>query len=149
MSTTRPSPISEFGECACAGKNLDRFIQPAILAVLAQGPVHGYRIVQRLAFLPTFGGHEPDASGVYRFLKVMEDRKLVSSAWDLSESGPAKRMFDLLPKGRACLTRWVDTLDDYQRQIAKLAASIRKHFTAPVKSCGCSRKIARRRKAQA
>ena len=97
-----------------------------MLAILAQGPIHGYRIVQRLGRMPTFAGHRPDAAGVYRFLKAMEDRKLVSSAWDLSGTGPAKRLFDLRAAGRACLARWVATLEDYREQIRQLVRVLRK-----------------------
>ena len=93
--------------------------------------------------MPTFAHHRPDAAGVYRFLKAMEDRGLVSSAWDLSASGPAKRLFDLTNEGKACLARWVVTLEQYRAQIGQLIQSL--HFPASRVSrvrCGCGRKAA-------
>jgi PadR family transcriptional regulator, regulatory protein PadR len=92
---------------------------------MAHGPIHGYGIMQSLEQMPTFTGHRPDATGVYRFLKAMEDRGLVSSNWDLAESGPAKRVFALLPAGRTCLARWVATLEVYLEQVGQLSQSLR------------------------
>jgi PadR family transcriptional regulator, regulatory protein PadR len=136
--------------CPCSGKNLDRFLQPAALAILAGGPIHGYRIVQSLAAMPTFAGHRPDAAGVYRFLKAMEERGLVSSVWDLSEDGPAKRLFDLTPKGTDCLNRWVTTLEEYRRQIGQLILSLRRPHSTPgvgivQKTCACGTRRAARK----
>jgi DNA-binding PadR family transcriptional regulator len=139
MSTTRPSRVAILDECPCSGRNLDRFIQPAVLAILSQGPIHGYRIVQNLSRMPTFTGHRPDAAGVYRFLKAMEDRRLVSSAWDMSQSGPAKRLFDLTRQGKKCLTRWVVTLEQYRGRIGQLIQSLHQPVgRAASRHCGCN-----------
>jgi len=112
--------------CPCAGGTLDRLIQPAILAVLAGGPLHGYRLAERIGQMPSFAGHRPDISGIYRFLKAMQRKGLVDSAWDLSESGPAKRMYRITPAGRRCLRRWVKTLEEYREGIAVLLDAARK-----------------------
>jgi DNA-binding PadR family transcriptional regulator len=130
----------EFDECPCTGRNLDRLIQPAVLTVLSQRPVHGYRIVQGLSRMPLFRGRRPDAAGVYRFLKALEDRGLVSSAWDLSGAGPAKRRFKLLPKGAECLARWLTTLEEYREQVSQLIHSLRQATgTRSDGGCGCRR----------
>ena len=140
MSTSRRSRVAEWEECPCAGRNLERFLQPAILAVLAEGPVHGYRIVQALGQMPALGRRQPDAAGVYRFLKAMEDRGLVSSAWDLSGTGPAKRLFDLTGEGNACLGRWAATLEEYRGHIGQLIQSLRRAMgTVSRQPCACGR----------
>lgn len=41
-------------DCPCKGGTLDRLIQPAILAVLAEGPLHGYRLAARISEIPGF-----------------------------------------------------------------------------------------------
>jgi len=64
--------MDTMSDCPCSGKNLDRFIQPMVLAVLFDGPLHGYRILKRLGATPMFEGRKPDATGIYRFLKAME-----------------------------------------------------------------------------
>ena len=115
----------DFSKCACSGRSLGRLLQPAIMAVLAREPVHGYRILQRLQEMDMFKGHPPDATGVYRFLRSMETDGLVTSTWDLADSGPARRRFELTADGEACLARWVETLKGYQRAVGELLAVLK------------------------
>jgi DNA-binding PadR family transcriptional regulator len=117
-------------ECPCSGATLARLIQPAIMTLLADSAIHGYRIVQRLAKTPTLGGGRPDPTGVYRLLRLMQARGLVVSSWDLSDSGPAKRLYRLTPEGRRCLGRWVKTLAAYRRAIGGLLSAARKASAA-------------------
>ena len=107
----------DLDQCACSGKTLARLVRPAVLALLAQQKTHGYDIVQRLQELKMFIEIPPDTSGVYRVLKSMEDEGLVSSAWVLGNTGPAKRRYTLTKDGKACLKRWVETLENYRAQI--------------------------------
>ena len=107
-------------ECPCSGKTLARLIQPAVMAVLANEPLHGYVIVQRLAGMDMFRDHGPDITGVYRLLKSMEKKGFVTSTWQLAASGPAKRRYALTPEGRTCLGRWITTLRTYRDAVANL-----------------------------
>lgn len=101
-------------------------IQPAILVVLAEGPLHGYRLAERIGAMPGFAGHKPDVSGVYRFLKAMQRKGLVTASWDLSETGPAKRAYRITAAGRRCLRRWIRTLEEYREGISTLLTAARK-----------------------
>ena len=112
--------------CPCEGQTLDRHLQPTILAILAEGPLHGYAIVERLARSPLTNGCKPDRPGVYRALNTMEDQGLVSHAWTPSESGPAKRLYELTSEGRTCLTKWTAALDRYRQGIGELVAMLRR-----------------------
>jgi DNA-binding PadR family transcriptional regulator len=116
----------DFRDCPCAGGTLDKLIQPAILLNLAQGPLHGYKLAERIGRMPTLGGHKPDVSGVYRFLKAMERKGFVVSSWDLSGSGPARKSYELTASGRQCLARWIQTLEDFRRGIGVLLKLARK-----------------------
>lgn len=116
----------DFEQCACTGKTLGRLVQPAIVALLAEEPLHGYLLVQRLGTLEMFRRQAPDPAGVYRALKLMEKEGLVSSSWDLADSGPAKRRFELTTDGKACLSCWTDTLEDYAESINDLLATIKR-----------------------
>ena len=73
-----------------------------------------------------FGGCRPNPTGVYRVLRIMEERGLVVSAWDTSGSGPAKRSYQLTNQGRECFHRWIDTLDGHRRAIGKLLGAARR-----------------------
>jgi DNA-binding PadR family transcriptional regulator len=116
----------DFGECPCAGGTLDKLIQPAILVVLTDGPLHGYRLAERIGKMSAFRGHKPDTSGVYRFLKSMERGGLVASSWDTSQSGPARKSYEITPAGECCLGQWIKTLETYRKGISLLVRSARR-----------------------
>ncbi len=130
--------------CPCSGGTLDKLIQPAILAVLAEGPSHGYLIAERIAAMPTFVGEKPDLSGVYRFLKGMESKGMVVSSWDTPGRGHAKRLYEITPDGEACLARWIETLEQYLATISGLLRTIRAAAPHERRRAGKSRKPARR-----
>jgi DNA-binding PadR family transcriptional regulator len=112
--------------CPCKGGTLDRLIQPAILVVLAEGPLHGYKLAERIGAMPGFIGQKPDVSGIYRFLKNMEAKQLVVSSWDLSATGPAKKAYQITEAGQSCLRAWAKTLEEYRDGITVLLKAARK-----------------------
>ncbi len=106
--------------CPCSGGTLDRLVQPAILVILMDGPLHGYRVAERIGQMPGFASTKPDKSGVYRFLKTMEGKGLLASSWDVSDGGPAKRVYRITESGEACLHKWITTLEGYRKSITNL-----------------------------
>ena len=40
--------MKTFSDCPCSGGTLDKLVQPAILAALTEGPIHGYRLAERI-----------------------------------------------------------------------------------------------------
>ncbi len=116
-------PINK--KCACQGSFLDRFIQPAILALLAQEDDYGYSILVKLSRSPFFAKGKPDVSGTYRTLREMEKRGLLSSRIVLPDhENMGKRIFTITAEGRDCLAQWRRTLGRYQADIALLVAEI-------------------------
>jgi len=110
--------------CPCTGKNLARLVHPAILAVLAQESLHGYLILERLADAAMFRDQPPDPAGVYRILKTMEQEGLMTCAWDLQSSGPARRQYTITGKGIACLRTWLETLINYRNSVDILIKTV-------------------------
>jgi DNA-binding PadR family transcriptional regulator len=115
----------DLDQCSCAGIHLDKFTQPAVLACLTDGPLHGYALLERLKELAMFEGVAPDSTGVYRMLNSMEQRGLVESRWDTSGSGPAKKRFHLTDGGLQCLHRWLETLEDYHDRLGRTRKQLR------------------------
>ncbi len=74
-------------------------------------PAYGYQLAQELtkAGLPDF-----DSATVYRTLRQLEHTGMVSSFWDTSKSGPARRMYSLTEAGETFLNLWLDVLSHYQ-----------------------------------
>ena len=100
-------------------------MQPAVMAILAKEPVHGYRVAQRLGQLRMFRDHRPDHTGIYRLLKSLEEGGFAVSTWDLADSGPARRLYRLTEQGKACLAQWIQTLEDYKRALAELLETMK------------------------
>ncbi len=87
-----------------------------LLAFLRNWNAYGYQLAQQLAEagLPAF-----DSGTVYRTLRQLERTGLVSSFWDTSESGPARRMYSLTKAGDLFLSSWIDVLGRYQAVLQK------------------------------
>lgn len=111
--------------CACEGHTLNRLLQPTVMALLAEGPQHGYALVERLSRSPLLAGSKPDDTGVYRLLSILERQSLIRHEVAPSELGPSKRVYELTRSGRVCLRKWTETLDNYQRAIADLVVMMK------------------------
>jgi len=129
MPTDEARVSPESLECPCAGSTLDKLVQPALLIILSEGPLHGYGLVERLSQTPMFGGEKPDGAGVYRFLKAMENKGLVAAQWDTSQRGPARRSYEITAAGKRCLCTWLKTLEAYRDGINYLVRAAKKATT--------------------
>lgn len=113
--------------CPCLGKSLPRLLRPGIMAVLAKKKSYGYEIAQTLSDLRMFENRTPDTAGIYRALKEMQEEGLVIPNWQITEAGPAKKLFEITHDGIDCLNNWTKTLDGYQKSIDELLHIIKSH----------------------
>jgi PadR family transcriptional regulator, regulatory protein PadR len=90
---------------------IERFVEPALLLLLAERPMHGYELLERL---PELAREERrvDLGNLYRLLRSLEEEGIVSSEWDESLPGPAKRTYRLTDSGRELLARWAGARGD-------------------------------------
>ena len=90
---------------------VERFIEPALLQLLSERPMHGYELLERV---PALAREERrvDLGNLYRLLRSLEEEGIVASDWDASLTGPAKRVYRLTPSGEALLGRWAAALGD-------------------------------------
>ena len=91
---------------------------------MADGPLHGYLLLQRLEAMPQFQGNAPDPAGVYRLLKQMEHDSLLHGTQEPGRTA-SRRLFSLTERGRACLLRWMDTLEQHQASISRILDFLR------------------------
>ena len=77
-------------------------IRTAVLAVLRDGPGHGYDVIQRLE-AKSAGAWRPSPGSVYPTLAMLEDEGLVRST-----ERDGKRVFELTDEGSAEAERRVD-----------------------------------------
>lgn len=99
---------------------MDKLIQPALLAILTEGPSYGYDLAKRLGEIPGFLEQAPDMSGVYKLLKTLEGRGMVIAEWDVSDASRSKRLYSITEAGHHCLQRWHETLQKYRSAIDSL-----------------------------
>ncbi len=128
MSNIRQGLIAK--KCSCKGYSLEKFIQPNLLYLLAQGDKHGYILIQDLQDLPMFSCDSLDKTGIYRSLKKLENQALITARWDMEGSGSARKIYHLTEKGHLCMNNWIDTLKIHAENIFDLAhriEEVRKH----------------------
>jgi PadR family transcriptional regulator len=88
---------------------VERFGEPGLLVLLADGPTHGYELLDRLPRL--VGSERVDVGNVYRALRALEDEGLVVSEWSGDLPGPTKRTYTLTEQGTSVLASWVESLE--------------------------------------
>ena len=87
----------------------------ALLLLLRERKAHGYDLLERL---PEVTGEERvDVGNLYRVLRALEEQGLVSSEWDESLPGPAKRTYELTEAGGDALDRWAASLAETRTRI--------------------------------
>jgi len=91
------------------------YLRPCLLLLLAEGASHGYELLEQVAAL---GLDRVDPGGLYRCLRAMDDDGLVTSAWEPSTSGPARRTYALTDDGREWLHLLAGSLADVGRSLA-------------------------------
>lgn len=87
------------------------FLTPWLLLLLRNWSMHGYQILQTLR---VFGLATFDPTTVYRTLRRLEKDGLISSGWQMGDSGPAKRVYTLTEAGQEFLRTWASALERYQ-----------------------------------
>jgi poly-beta-hydroxybutyrate-responsive repressor len=90
---------------------VERFVEPALLLLLSERPMHGYELLE---LLPGIAREERriDLGNLYRLLRSLEEEGVVDSEWDDTLPGPAKRVYRLTDSGRELLARWADALGE-------------------------------------
>src|SRR5437868_13365376 len=90
------------------------WLVPILLLMLRQWSSYGYELMEKMS---TFGLSAINPGTFYRTLRQMEKDGMVSSSWDTSEGGPARRVYSITDAGEAYLKFWADSLDQYQKMM--------------------------------
>ena len=94
---------------------VERFVEPSLLLLLRERPLHGYELLERIPELGVEG--RVDIGNLYRLLRGLEAEGLVRSEWSAELPGPAKRTYELTDDGRRLLDRWAEALQRAQKTI--------------------------------
>ena len=64
-----------------------------------------------------FGESRPDATGVYRYLRLMEERELLEQFEEREGENKYKKKYRITENGKECLENWKGTLTAYANDI--------------------------------
>ncbi len=80
-----------------------------MLLLFQKGEAHGYELANEL---PKYSltDAEVEVAALYRTLRTHEQNRNVTSRWDTSSSGPARRLYRLTGEGEEHLHEWVAVL---------------------------------------
>ena len=98
---------AETDGCRCDGGQPKNFARPCLLLLLAEAPAHGYELIERLR---PFGFDLSDPASIYKTLRLLEGDGHVTSEWELSARGPARRVYSITDDGHDMLQAWAHTL---------------------------------------
>lgn len=95
---------------------VERFVEPALLLLLRERPMHGYELIERV---PEVAGEDVrvDVGNLYRILRALEEEGIVTSEWSADLPGPAKRTYQLTDAGNRLLDRWAAALGEARQVI--------------------------------
>jgi PadR family transcriptional regulator PadR len=88
------------------------WLTPVLLLLLREWSSYGYDLIEKAA---AFGFAALNPGTLYRVLRQMEKEGMVSSAWDTTGQGPARRIYSITDVGEAYLKLWAGSLEQYQR----------------------------------
>src|SRR5260370_41337536 len=74
------------------------WLVPVLLLMLRERSSYGYELMEKMA---TFGLNAMNPGTFYRTLRQVEKDGMVSSCWDPSEGGPARRMYSITEAGES------------------------------------------------
>lgn len=83
-------------------QQIKRSMLPAVLlSQLAEEPVHGYSMLNKLEELGVSG---VKSGTLYPLLRSMEESGDIISDWQIAERGPARKIFKITDQGHQTLT---------------------------------------------
>jgi PadR family transcriptional regulator, regulatory protein PadR len=85
------------------GEALKGHLDLLLLAILMEGPAHGYAVIETLRRRSNGTFDLPEGT-IYPALHRLEKQSLLSSDWT-DESGRRKRIYRLTPKGKQALSK--------------------------------------------
>lgn len=100
-------------------KPIRSWLTPYLLLLLRSWETHGYDLIQKLNI---FGFPTIDQGTVYRTLRQLEKEGFISSAWDASNEGPARRLYSITEAGEQFLTQWASALGEYNKMLESFFA---------------------------
>jgi PadR family transcriptional regulator PadR len=98
---------------------LKKDLHTLILSVVLDGPVHGYGISRKIETRSNNMLKMREGS-LYPALRTLEQEGLISGTWEVQESGPARRVYQITAEGRAEYSRRTEEWKEYVTMVDSL-----------------------------
>lgn len=96
-------------------------LEMCVLALLDDGPLHAYGIVQRLG---EHGFENASYGSIYPLATRLRKQGLVDQRLESSSSGPARNVLAINAQGRAALAKWTDQWHQTSQAVSAVLASL-------------------------
>ena len=106
------------------GEMLKGHLDMIVLAALAEGPAHGYAVIEAIRRRSGEAFDLPEGT-VYPVLHRLEHAELLSSKWVIAESGRRRRIYALTRRGGRTLAAQRDTWQKFSLAIGGLLGASR------------------------
>ena len=116
------------GHCCLRSERVRGFMQPWLLLLLAQGPTHGYKLMEQLGRDADTPAADP--SLLYRTLRQFEQEGSVCSTWDAEGGGPARRVYKITEEGLEYLHAWAVNIRRTRERLDRFLAEYETQFHA-------------------
>ena len=103
-----------------AGEELKGHLDLLLLSALAEGPSHGYELIERLRARSNSAFDLPEGT-VYPALHRLERDGLLTSAWTTA-AGRRRRVYSLTRRGRSALARRAAEWRSFSRAVEAVIA---------------------------
>ena len=101
------------------GHSRIKLVQPALMVLLENGPLHGYALMEKLTDAFSISVMNPNQ--VYRTLRSLEGLGAIESSWDEDESqGPPRRVYQLTNDGREMLEFQIKELEETRKMLDRV-----------------------------
>ena len=112
-------------------RRLRRFLEPCLLLLLHKGDSHGYELAEAIKSFGFDERNPVDPSLIYRTLRRLEERGMLTSRWDTASSaGPARRVYRLTEAGDRYLAAWMADLRETARMLNAFLREYDQHMAA-------------------
>ena len=98
-----------------------------ILRILHEKPSHGYQIMEELEKI-TAEKYIPEPGAIYTILRRMEDRSVVTSAWEKKETGADRRVYTITETGVKVLKKGIEMVKGRKQLMDSLVQYYDSHF---------------------
>jgi len=103
---------------------LERIFKELLFLLKKKGHSHGYELAAELS-AHALTDAEVEVAALYRTLRQLETNGCVTSSWDVSGNGPARRVYALTRRGEEHLFEWIVVLEHMTESMSSLTSKAR------------------------